>query len=1095
MRLREVSGNEVRRPPDFSSPMVKPLKGRKQRTLDLRKTSFGAPERIVSLEKEVEQKTEHIDYLEDQLLQARNDTLSPQSGRIMKEKLKAMGLESKKLESMIEGLERAMEERLKDAMEHKTALEVELRRKIKSLEDDVNDKNCAIRDLEYHNDRLNQAGIDSLKANIDKLQKENKALEESNRRLTKKTDVLMDLISQSPTRSHHGFEIPSPVRESSRTARRPMSVMKPSRPIPISPQSKPFSRPVSIQSSPAPSLTGHFSSFSAFEQEHAHPCNRAGNADPQKHSIDPHSLDSGLGESCSVRSGPDMLSKRSSIVSSTSMSPSAWGLPLSSSPVAEKPEPQQRKRSTRRFASGSRQLRQLVLPTIAAVSSQLQSAPVALDNSSLPYRDFSQQSIDPTTSFISQAFDTPTQPRRRSKRWTTEDALRALEGQSDTGESPIAAEEPNDCYGDPDDPASQTDEANLISSQLILSDHLFSPTVSDAIILEEDLLPLDQSIESDGYSFSSLNVHGETSLTESELERAMDDQGDETVLPIQDYEFQHDEPLAEAENVDAGSIDDQDDQYANIRASHQPFWTSVVHYVDEIQLTHFLHTPTWSTQRVHKDMESIDRSQNSSSQKRRRSDTPSELSINSTESLLSAESVPLLLDMHRHAGKLVTPPCTQTAGRPSTPQRELQEPAQSSHVKTFSPPLLIQRKAPASIPLTALQNRTVFGTIHRYTTYLREFKRDPTALARRVLANAWRSNWKRLGKLSWWVLGLFLGPGVRKAAEARMWTEERGWEEYDAQNIADRTHEDINGPGPALEGETLPPRSPTRVRFDDREHCEYRTRGTKKPAKSALKSSKQPQPKHGCGKSLYLWGKFSVAVMLAIGGAVVKGPAEMLKDCESQQEPLPRIQRFKPSFYHDPADDNDFEERELNRDNSQLDSDDGDQFIEDVRDVKQTVSSKYRNGTPPNHQHHADETSPLLSHSQHHHLCQPSKTYTFGSPSKGEYDCYQDNTSGQPVRAWSPDRYYQAAEQSNHSTYDASVSTKQQVRKNPADHFGSFEWMQKLTTDNLQDNDDSLEGNIISPTPAGKKSDIFGDKGESDMGDGGMRVCSAGLMM
>ena len=78
-----------------------------------------------------------------------------------------------------------------------------------------------------------------------------------------------------------------------------------------------------------------------------------------------------------------------------------------------------------------------------------------------------------------------------------------------------------------------------------------------------------------------------------------------------------------------------------------------------------------------------------------------------------------------------------------------------------SPLEILQQRNIDTRPLAAVTIKTIYGTLSRYTTYIREIKRDPTALARRVIANAWHANWKLLGKLSWWVLGLFLGTSRR----------------------------------------------------------------------------------------------------------------------------------------------------------------------------------------------------------------------------------------------------------------------------------------------------------------------------------------------
>ena len=94
---------------------------------------------------------------------------------------------------------------------------------------------------------------------------------------------------------------------------------------------------------------------------------------------------------------------------------------------------------------------------------------------------------------------------------------------------------------------------------------------------------------------------------------------------------------------------------------------------------------------------------------------------------------------------------------------------------------MLQQRNIAARPLAAVTIKTIYGTLSRYTTYIRDFKKDPLALARRVMANAWRINWKVMGRLSWWVLGLFLGPS-RAAEQSQAWD----WDDYDGEAIADR---------------------------------------------------------------------------------------------------------------------------------------------------------------------------------------------------------------------------------------------------------------------------------------------------------------------
>ena len=204
-----------------------------------------------------------------------------------------------------------------------------------------------------------------------------------------------------------------------------------------------------------------------------------------------------------------------------------------------------------------------------------------------------------------------------------------------------------------------------------------------------------------------------------------------------------------------------------------------------------------------------------------------------------------------------------------------------------SPFEILQRTSTSSTPLTVVTIRSIYGTLSRYTTYISEFKSDPWALARRVIANAWSSNWKRFGKLSWWVLGIFIPGGQGNYAAVNGWD----WDNYDGEAVADRfCTSDSPMTETAKTAHSEPCSSPGKrsVRFETH-HDRYRTQGSKIPAKSALKGGKEKQT--GLGKSLYLWGKFSLAIMLAVGGAVLKGPAEMLKDCDTRGQVAPSPQK------------------------------------------------------------------------------------------------------------------------------------------------------------------------------------------------------------
>lgn len=259
MKLREISGNAQRSPPPLSSPLARQIRGRNKRSLNLRKTSFPA--------------SEHIIFLETRLEEVEKSQFSPNTGLPLKEKIKALATENNRLEEMLGELEHQFEMRLRESVEHKTSVEFSLRRKIKQLEEEINAKECTIRDLEDSNDtsQRNLSHAEAYKAAVERLESEKRGLEETNRSLEKRNDVLTELLGHSPTRAHHGFELPSPVKEQCKKTPRPRSMMPR---IPSSPSRGGSNRPLSLHTSPPPFQQDYFSPFPAVNLEHDHPCNR-----------------------------------------------------------------------------------------------------------------------------------------------------------------------------------------------------------------------------------------------------------------------------------------------------------------------------------------------------------------------------------------------------------------------------------------------------------------------------------------------------------------------------------------------------------------------------------------------------------------------------------------------------------------------------------------------------------------------------------------------------------------------------------------------------------------------------------------------------
>jgi hypothetical protein len=197
-----------------------------------------------------------------------------------------------------------------------------------------------------------------------------------------------------------------------------------------------------------------------------------------------------------------------------------------------------------------------------------------------------------------------------------------------------------------------------------------------------------------------------------------------------------------------------------------------------------------------------------------------------------------------------------------------------STIRSRNPLEVLQQRSLSGRPLAAITIQTVYATLSRYTTYIQNFRRDPLALARRVIANAWRSNWAMFGKLSWWVLGLFLGHR-QPVSDHPAWD----WDRYDGESIASKHC--APGEQDTERVETLP----AEREDHDRQHIETESKRALDHKRRSVKKRKQrmKEAKSTWGQSLFLWGKFSVAIMLAVGGAIVKGPAEMLRETEERR--------------------------------------------------------------------------------------------------------------------------------------------------------------------------------------------------------------------
>lgn len=785
MGLREVTGNirKVSAPNSPWSGNVKP--GRRRPTAPVARSNS----------------EEYIQRIERELEFANDSVYSPNSNRSWKEKLKATQAENERLRQELADTKGTFEAEVQKAVQHKTAAEVVLRRKIRSLEDEAVEKDSLIRDLELKHDekRLDQSIVDTLRATIDRLEFEKSGLENSNHTMSKRNEVLTHLLALSPTKSQHVFELQTPSRVSK--SNRPRSLLLPR--VSSSPTHTHPHRPQSLVNSPAsgrdfdPALAG---------------CSPVSPAASDSHSRFP--IRPALSRSYSVQQAVGTHSRSSTVASVTSMSPTAEHR-LSNTSSVERHARRASSRGARRFLPGSTQLKPLLLPTLSSEFKALSSTSPMTSPSKAPRRDFTDESIDPTVMFLSQspldyesdADDSLNDSYRTSARHL---AYQSLEGVLDDDGSNDASAEPE------------------VSTFLLQSEHMKGA---------DDNQVLDAFPKSPTSAFSG-------------------DDPDRTILPVR-----------------ANSVEEVDNDNSNnilVGAAgngHAPSSAPIQQNTVEIP------EPLFSPKIKREVLRLLSPNKEADDHVTRAGPSLPANYSRKRRKVSSSSANDQIMDVAAQHAPFGT---TEKDGRPISGAKT---PLAGSRPPSFSllsprgskgPLELLRRRNYGIRPIAVVTIKTIYGTLSKCTTMLRDFKKDPLALARKVMANAWRCNWAVLGKLSWWVLGLFLGPSA-KDQRARNWD----WDDYDGEAIAERhchrkSEQSIVEQQPLLKDppEMQPDR---RVRFG--------------AANKADRKSKRDPPasKPGWGTSVMLWAKFSTAIILAVGGAMVKGPGEMMRDTDTRR--------------------------------------------------------------------------------------------------------------------------------------------------------------------------------------------------------------------
>lgn len=418
MKLREGSGNQQTPPPPLSSPLTKQVKGRNLKRINLRSVSSEA--------------SKYIEHLESQLasVNAKLDSLtSPNTNKLRSAKLRALTVENRNLRQDISAWEKQFAARVQEERDQRLEVEMDLRLRLRRLENDMELKDARIAELEWE--------VESMRVKVGDAE----GVEEVNIGLEKRIEFLTNLLVHSPNTLDRCSAAPSPVRaDPFKRTPRPKSMLpripSPSGGVRLSLSTvseSPFWQPSNIGSSSSVVESPGNAVQEVDGQDLQSPTYDEGMRSPdyRRLSRQSGSFESKSRTSGSFRSAPSSASRPTSFRSSGSFGPTSWGLPHLADVDARSANKQ---RKMRKFPSGSVSLRPLILPAATVLPSLPASTPIYPSIEATARRDISEVSLDPTTSFLSKPMDsspvtTPDQPgRQRSTSWAQEQTLKALEG-------------------------------------------------------------------------------------------------------------------------------------------------------------------------------------------------------------------------------------------------------------------------------------------------------------------------------------------------------------------------------------------------------------------------------------------------------------------------------------------------------------------------------------------------------------------------------------------------------------------------------------------------------------------------------------------
>ncbi|KAI4099889.1 MAG: hypothetical protein L6R37_005763 [Teloschistes peruensis] len=205
--------------------------------------------------------------------------------------------------------------------------------------------------------------------------------------------------------------------------------------------------------------------------------------------------------------------------------------------------------------------------------------------------------------------------------------------------------------------------------------------------------------------------------------------------------------------------------------------------------------------------------------------------------------------------------------------------------------------SPKSLASTMVATQDALGLFSRLTCLVCRTKQGPSAIANRLVHNAWAIGVAKLGGLGWWLLGLIYW--FRRRKKKRSADAETTVEKIPGSTLP------VNGSGPTRLGDGK------RAQRDEL-HClaasnKFNIAGSLSPPTRSGDSDATFNARHqahlfpcpdcqepSSRRSFRLWFRFSLAIILAVGIAIKDGPGVLVEGCQALGQTTYHTERVTP---------------------------------------------------------------------------------------------------------------------------------------------------------------------------------------------------------